>query len=265
MAKTTLHSVREKKKTGEKFTCLTAYDATHAHLVSCQDVEMILVGDSVGMVVQGRDSTVPVTMEEMVYHTRCVARGNSGSFLMADLPFMAYATPEQAWRNAAALMQAGADMVKMEGGSWLCETVAGLSQRGIPSCLHMGLTPQSVSMLGGYKVQGRDPEGAARISDDARRLEAAGADLLLLECVPSALARDLSGAATAPVIGIGAGPDTDGQVLVLYDILGLTPNRLPRFVKNFMNEAATPAAAVGQFVADVKNGTFPASEHSFEA
>ncbi|MCY4471981.1 MAG: 3-methyl-2-oxobutanoate hydroxymethyltransferase [Kistimonas sp.] len=265
MTKTTLHSLLDMKRSGEKIACLTAYDATQSHLVSSQKADIILVGDSVGMVVQGHESTVPVTMEDMLYHTRCVARGNTCSLVMADLPFMACATLDQAYRNAAALMQAGADMVKIEGGSWLCETVSGLAARGIPTCLHLGLTPQSVSMLGGYKVQGKDPEAARKISEDAHRLEAAGADMLLLECVPTALARDVSCAATVPVIGIGAGADTDGQILVFYDVLGMTPRRVPRFAKNFMSEESTPAAAVSRFVADVKSGLFPASEHSFGA
>ncbi len=263
MAKTTLHTLLEQKRIGEKFTCLTSYDATMAHMVSSQGTEIILVGDSLGNVIQGRDSTVPVNMEDMVYHTHCVRRGNTDAMIMSDVPFMACATPEQTYANATALMQAGAEVIKLEGGRWLCETVRGLSQRGIPTCLHLGLTPQSVSMLGGYKVQGRDHESANRMIEDARLLEEAGANILLLECVPSPLAREITRAISIPVIGIGAGKDTDGQVLVVYDMLGMTHGRRPRFVKDFMAEASTPADAVAKFVKDVKEGTFPAPEHGF--
>ncbi len=265
MAKTTLHSLTEKKQAGEKFTCLTSYDATHAHMVSTQGTDIILVGDSLGMVVQGRDSTVPVTMEDMVYHTKCVSRGNTDAMIMADIPFMACSTPEQTYENSARLMQAGAEVIKLEGGRWLSDTVRGLSERGIPTCLHLGLTPQSVSMLGGYKVQGRDEESANRMIEDARLLAEAGANLILLECVPSSLAREISRAVSVPVIGIGAGVDTDGQVLVLYDLLGMTHGRKPRFVKDFMAESATPADAVARFVADVQAKAFPAPEHGFNA
>ena len=263
MAKTTLHSLLEMKKAGEKFTCLTSYDATHAHMVSSQGTDIILVGDSLGMVVQGRDSTVPVTMEDMVYHTHCVSRGNTDAMIMADIPFMACSTPEQTYTNSAALMQAGAEVIKLEGGRWLCDTVRGLSERGVPTCLHLGLTPQSISMLGGYKVQGRDEASANRMIEDARLLAEAGANILLLECVPTPLAREISRSVSIPVIGIGAGPDTDGQVLVLYDMLDMTYGRKPRFVKNFMAETNTPADAVARFVNDVKSGAFPAPEHGF--
>lgn len=264
MAKTTLHKLLAMKQAGEKFTCLTAYDATLAHLVSSNGTDVILVGDSLGMVVQGQNSTVPVTMDEMVYHTQAVSRGNDGdTLIMSDLPFMAYATIEQTYTNATRLMQAGAEMVKLEGGRWLCDTVQALSERGIPTCLHLGLTPQSVSMLGGYKVQGRDETSANRMVEDALKLVEAGANMLVLECVPSQLAREITCAVPVPVIGIGAGPDTDGQVLVIYDLLGLTPGHMPRFVKNFMAEASTPADAIAHFVANVKSGQFPAPEHGF--
>ncbi|MCL6271776.1 3-methyl-2-oxobutanoate hydroxymethyltransferase [Sansalvadorimonas sp. 2012CJ34-2] len=265
MAKTTLHTLLEQKRSGEKFTCLTSYDATHAHLVSTQGTEIILVGDSLGNVVQGRESTVPVTMADMVYHTNCVRRGNTEAMIMSDIPFMACSTPEQTYANATELMQAGAEVIKLEGGAWLCDTVRGLSERGIPTCLHLGLTPQSVSMLGGYKVQGRDEESAARMLEDARLLEEAGANILLLECVPSPLAQEITRNASIPVIGIGAGAETDGQVLVLYDMLGMTHGRKPRFVKDFMAEASTPAEAIATFVKDVKEGRFPAPEHGFSA
>ncbi|HEY5717507.1 MAG TPA: 3-methyl-2-oxobutanoate hydroxymethyltransferase [Motiliproteus sp.] len=263
MKNVTLHTLAQLKEQDEKFTCLTAYDATFAQVLNRAGVEVILVGDSLGMVLQGNDSTLPVTMEEMCYHTACVKRGNQHSLIMADLPFMSYATPEQAMESAAALMQAGAHMVKLEGGAWLAETVSALSERGIPVCAHLGLTPQSVNKLGGYKVQGRDEEAAVQLLNDARTLEHAGASCLLLECVPSSLAKQLTDNATVPVIGIGAGADTDGQVLVLHDILGISSGIKPRFVKNFMAEADSIEGAVQAFVSAVKTGTFPQAEHGF--
>jgi len=263
MNNVTLHTLAQLKQKGEKFTCLTAYDATFAHLLNAAGVDVILVGDSLGMVLQGNDSTLPVTVEEMAYHTACVKRGNSTSLIMADLPFMSYASPLQAMNSAAQLMQAGAHMVKLEGGAWLAETVALLSERGVPVCAHLGLTPQSVNKLGGYKVQGRDEEAAVQLLNDARTLEHAGASVLLLECVPSPLACQLTENAGIPVIGIGAGADTDGQVLVLHDILGITQGRKPRFVKNFMEDATTIEGAVSAFVTAVKNGDFPRPEHGF--
>ena len=263
MARITLHTLDRRRASGEKIVCLTAYDSTHALLVSSQGCDVILVGDSLGNVVQGHDSTVPVTIDDMVYHTRCVARGNSDSLVMVDLPFMSFSTAEQACANAARLMQAGAEVVKLEGGRWLCPTIESLSERGVPTCVHLGLTPQSVSMLGGYRVQGRDSDSAGRLLEDARLLEQAGARLLLLECVPASLAATITAEVGVPVIGIGAGPDTDGQILVLYDLLGLTPSSPPRFVKNFMAQSATPAEAVGAYVAAVRKGLFPAVEHTF--
>ncbi|WP_207061388.1 3-methyl-2-oxobutanoate hydroxymethyltransferase [Motiliproteus sp. SC1-56] len=265
MKNTTLHTLAQMKREGEKFCTLTAYDACFAQLVGEAGVEVILVGDSLGMVLQGNDSTLPVTLEEMAYHTACVKRGNRGALIMADLPFMSYATPEQAMESAAALMQAGAHMVKLEGTAWLADTIERLSERGIPVCAHLGLTPQSVNKLGGYKVQGRGDAEAQQLLADAKALEAAGASVLLLECVPSPLAKQVTEAAEVPVIGIGAGPDTDGQVLVLHDILGLTPGRPPRFVKNFMAEAATPQEALRAYVDAVKSGAFPAPEHGFQS
>lgn len=264
MKNVTLHTLAQLKQAGEKFTCLTAYDATFAHLLNEAGVEVILVGDSLGMVLQGKDSTLPVTVEDMAYHTACVKAGNSHSLIMADLPFMSYATIEQAMDSAAALMQAGAHLVKVEGGTWLADTVSALTERGIPVCAHLGLTPQSVNTLGGYKVQGREEDSAVRLLQDARALEQAGAGLLLLECVPTALAKQVTDNATVPVIGIGAGVDTDGQVLVLHDMLGITPGRRPRFVKNFMTEADSIQAALSAYVSAVKAGVFPAAEHGFE-
>lgn len=264
MNKVTLHTLSAKKKADEKFTVLTAYDACFAHAVSEAGVDVILVGDSLGMVLQGLDSTLPVTMEDMVYHTACVAKGNQGSMIMSDLPFMSYATPEQTMANAALLMQAGAHIVKIEGDSWLAESVALLNERGVPTCVHLGLTPQAVNKLGGYKVQGRDRESAKKMIEDAVLLEQAGASMLLLECVPAILAQEITQAVDIPVIGIGAGVETDAQVLVLHDMLGLTPGRTPKFVKNFMADADTIQAALKQYVTEVTQGTFPGPEHSFE-
>ncbi|WP_415902688.1 3-methyl-2-oxobutanoate hydroxymethyltransferase [Neptuniibacter sp. QD29_5] len=264
MSNITLHTLSSMKKAGEKFAVLTAYDACFSHVVSSAGTEVILVGDSLGMVLQGNDSTLPVTVEEMAYHTQAVAKGNQGSLIMADLPFMSYSTPELAMGNSAALMQAGANMVKLEGGAWLAETVSMLAERGIPVCVHLGLTPQTVNKLGGYRVQGRDKETAQQMINDAVMLQDAGASVILLECVPSILAKEITLALDVPVIGIGAGSDTDAQVLVLHDMLGVTPGRSPKFVKNFMADAYSIEEAISQYVTDVKSGTFPASEHEFE-
>ena len=260
---TTIQSLRTCKEAGEKFTCLTSYDATFSHVVASAGVEVILVGDSLGMVLQGHDSTLPVTMEQMIYHTEAVKRGNQGALIMADMPFMSYATPEQALENAALLMQAGAHLVKIEGGDWLCETISMLSERGIPVCAHLGLTPQSVNKLGGYKVQGRELAQAEEMIAHAIAQEKAGADLILLECVPSELASKLTKSVSAPVIGIGAGSGTDGQVLVMHDLLGVTPGRRPKFVKNFMAESDSIESAIKAYVDAVKSSQFPAPEHSF--
>ncbi|MDX1342872.1 3-methyl-2-oxobutanoate hydroxymethyltransferase [Reinekea sp. G2M2-21] len=260
----TVSSIKQLVKDGEKFTMLTAYDATFAAMFSSLGIETILVGDSLGMVVQGQSSTLPVTVEQMVYHTQAVSRGNQGSLLVADMPFNSYGSVDQALANAGLLMQAGAHMVKLEGGAWLCDTVTALSRAGIPSCLHLGLTPQSVNKFGGYKVQGRE-EGAAQVMiNDALALAEAGADFILLECVPSDLAKALTETVPVPVIGIGAGAATDGQVLVCYDMLGLTQHRLPKFVKNYMAEANTWENAVTSFKDDVKSGRFPNADHAFE-
>ncbi len=258
-----LTSLEAKKASGEKFAVITAYDASFARLAEQVGIEVVLVGDSLGNVVLGYDSTVPVTMDDMFHHTMAVARGNSKSLIVADLPFMAYASEAQALDNSAALMQAGAHMVKLEGGAWLEETVQLLSERGIPVCAHLGLTPQSVHKLGGYRVQGKDDEAAAQILNDALLLQDAGADLLVLECVPSPLAAQISRSLYIPVIGIGAGPDTDGQVLVIYDILGISP-RQPRFSKNFLAEAGSIQGAIEAFATAVRQGTFPDPDHSFK-
>ncbi|MFT6917247.1 MAG: 3-methyl-2-oxobutanoate hydroxymethyltransferase [Motiliproteus sp.] len=264
MKNISLRTLIEMKRDGNKFSCLTAYDACFSQLVSEAGVEVILVGDSLGMVLQGNDSTLPVSIEEMAYHTACVSRGNRGALIMADLPFMSYATPEQAMQSAAALMQAGAHLIKLEGAAWLAETISLLSERGIPVCAHLGLTPQSVNMLGGYRVQGRSEDGAATLRADAKTLEHAGAAMILLECVPSPVAKALTDAAGVPVIGIGAGADTDAQVLVLHDILNITPGRKPRFVKNFMAEADSIQGAVQAYVQAVHSQTFPQPENGFD-
>lgn len=263
MSNVTLHTLSAYKQAGEKFAMLTAYDACFSHIASEAGVEILLVGDSLGMVLQGQDSTLPVSVEEMAYHTQSVARGNQGAMIMADLPFMSYATPEQAMDSAGALMQAGAHIVKLEGGSWLCESIALLAERGVPVCAHLGLTPQAVNKLGGYRVQGRDQESADQMVADALALEAAGASMLLLECVPSALAKRITESVSVPVVGIGAGPDTDSQVLVVHDMLGLTPGRKPKFVKNFLEGQSSVQAAIASYVSAVKDGSFPSSEHEF--
>lgn len=260
----TINTLREMKIKGEKFACLTAYDASLAHVVDVAGVEVILVGDSLGMVVQGHASTLPVTMDDMVYHSACVARGRSRALLMTDMPFMSYATAEQALHNAARLMQeGGAHMVKLEGGAVQVDIVRQLTARGIPVCAHLGLQPQSVHKLGGYRVQGRDTGVAQKMREDAHALQDAGADILLLECVPASLAEEITKAVDVPVIGIGAGGGCDAQVLVLYDMLGVTVGKRPKFSKDFMAGQPTLQAAIEAYVLAVKNGSFPAAEHIF--
>lgn len=265
MKSVTLSTLRELKARGEKFSCLTCYDATFAQVMSQAGVETILIGDSLGMVVQGHDSTLPVTVADMAYHTAAVARGNTGkSLIIADMPFMSYARVEQALDAAKILMQAGAHLVKLEGGAWLADTVVQLRQGGIPSCVHMGLTPQSVNVFGGYKVQGRGA-AAEQMLAEAMRLEQAGVAMLLLECVPTDLGKKISESVTVPVIGIGAGPCCDGQVLVLHDMLGLHTGKPARFVKNFLDDSNEGiAGAFKNFVNAVKSGSYPAPEHGFE-
>jgi 3-methyl-2-oxobutanoate hydroxymethyltransferase len=263
MGKVTVNTLQSLKEKGEKFCCITAYDATFSRLISEAGAETMLVGDSLGMVLQGYDSTIPVTIEDMAYHTACVARGNTGAMVIGDLPFMSYTTPEQTLENATALMQAGAQMVKMEGGTWLSDSIQMLVERGVPVCAHLGLTPQSVNVFGGYRVQGRTPKGAKSILADAVEIQDAGASMLVLECVPTELAADISEKLRIPVIGIGAGPGTDAQVLVMHDMLGLSGHS-PRFVKNFMEGQATIQDALSAFVAAVKAGDYPGPEHSYE-
>jgi 3-methyl-2-oxobutanoate hydroxymethyltransferase len=260
----TLDSLRRMKKTGEKIACLTAYDASFAAAVDIAGTDLVLVGDSLGMVIQGHDTTVPVTVEQMVYHTRCVARGLRRALLAADMPFGSYSLPEPAFANAVRLMQeGGAAMVKLEGGALQVRTVEFLAARDIPVCAHIGLTPQSVHKLGGFKVQGRDERAARQMLADARALQDAGADIVLLECVPSSLGQAIAAELTVPVIGIGAGPAVDGQILVLYDILGVTPGRKPRFTRDYLADAGSIPEALSLYVATVKDGSYPAPEHGF--
>lgn len=255
----TLHRLREMHAQGEKVAMVTAYDATFARLVDDAGVDSILVGDSLGMIVQGHGSTVPVSLDEMVYHTRCVARGNRSAWVVGDLPFGSYQeNREQALRSSVALMQAGAHMVKLEGGGWTAETVHFLTERGVPVCAHLGLTPQSVHALGGYRIQGRDAAGADTLRRHARELADAGAAMMVLELMPSAVAAQVQ--ADNPgvmTIGIGAGGAAAGQVLVLHDMLNFTRGKLPRFVRNFSAEGGTAEDAVRRYVAAVKDGSFP--------
>jgi len=262
MKSVTIKTLQDMKDSKEKFCCITAYDAIFARIVSEAGSETILVGDSLGMVLQGHDNTIPVTIENMAYHTASVCRGNKGSLVIADLPFMSYATAEQTLASATQLMRAGAQMVKLEGGTWLCNSISMLVERGIPVCAHLGLTPQSVNVFGGFHVQGRQPKQAKSILADAVAIQDAGASLLVLECIPAELAADISGKLRIPVIGIGAGADTDAQVLVLHDLLGLTDNPA-RFVQNFMDGQSSIADGVKAFVDAVKSGKYPKEEHSY--
>ena len=260
---TTITTLQKLKQSGEKFACLTAYDACFSKILSECGVEVLLVGDSLGMVLQGHDSTLPVTMEDMIYHMACVKRGNAGALLIADLPFMSYASETQTLENAARLMRAGAHVVKLEGGAWIADTTRSLAERGIPVCAHMGLTPQSINRIGGFHVQGRDTNQAQSIIQEAQILQEAGASLLLLECVPRELGKRVTDELDIPVIGIGAGPDTDGQIMVLHDVLGVSPIT-PKFVKNFLLESQNGIpGAIEDYVRAVKDKSFPAEEHCF--
>ncbi len=265
MNKITLTTLERMKAQGEKIVSITAYDASFARVCERAGVDVLLVGDSLGMVVQGHGSTLPVTVDHMVYHMACVERATERALLVADMPFMAYATTDQALTTAARLMkEGGAHMVKLEGGVPQLETVRYLTDRGIPVCGHLGLTPQSVHQLGGYRVQGRDAETATAMLEEAVALQQAGAQLLVLECVPRSLAAEITGNLDIPVIGIGAGADTDGQVLVLYDVIGISVNRIPRFAQDFMSGADSIEAAVAAYVSAVRAGIFPREEHGFE-
>jgi 3-methyl-2-oxobutanoate hydroxymethyltransferase len=265
MKPVTITTLVAMKRAAEKITSLTAYDYSFAHLLDQVGIDVIIVGDSLGMVLQGHENTLPVTVDDMVYHSRCVARGCARAFIVVDLPFMSYeAGREQALSSAGRLLKEGrAHMVKLEGGEAMTDTVSFLSERGIPVCGHVGLTPQSVHQLGGFRVQGRDSQAAARIRGDAQALQDAGAGLLVLESMPVGLAETISKELVIPTIGIGAGPGCDGQVLVLQDLLGIYPRPTPKFAKNFMHGAANIQAAVEAYVEAVRAGTFPAPEHSF--
>lgn len=261
----TLTELARLKASNEKISVLTCYDASFASLCDGAGVDCLLVGDSLGMVLQGHNTTLPVTLEHMAYHTACVARGTKRAFIVADMPFGSYQEgPQQALRSASALMAAGAHMVKLEGGAWVVETVRFLVERGIPVCAHVGLTPQSVHQLGGYRVQGKSEEDAARLRRDASALQTAGAALIVLEMVPAHLAAQITGElATMATIGIGAGAQCDGQVLVLHDMLGVYPGRKPRFVRDFMEGASTIQDAVQRYVRAVKDGSFPTPENAY--
>ena len=257
-------TLKKMKADNEPIACLTAYDASFALIVDRVGTDLVLVGDSLGMVIQGHDTTVPVTVDDIIYHTKVVARGISRAFLVADMPFMSYSSPDQALDNAVRLMQeGGAMMVKLEGGSGQLAVVEHLAQHDIPVCAHIGLKPQSVHKIGGFKVQGRDADTARRMVDDATALEAAGADVLLVECVPNEVGKAVTESIAAPVIGIGAGPNVDGQILVLYDMLGITQGPLPRFVQNFMLESNSAMEACGRYVQAVRDRSYPGAEHCF--
>lgn len=262
MSNVTIASLQALKQDGEKFAVVTAYDATFAAQAEQAGIEVVLVGDSLGNVLQGHDSTLPVTLADMAYHTACVSRGCSEPLIIADLPFGSYATLLQTLESSATLMRAGAHMVKLEGGAWLLDSITALTQRGIPVCAHLGLTPQSVNAFSGFKVQGREAAQAEAILADARRVEAAGASLLVLECVPRNLGEEIAAALSIPVIGIGAGPGTDAQVLVMHDLLGLSA-KAPRFVRNFLKGEESVKAALAAYREAVKSGNFPADEHCF--
>lgn len=259
----TAPSLLAMRSAGEKIAMLTCYDASFASLMDRCGVDVLLVGDSLGNVCQGHTSTLPVTLADIAYHTASVARGNQTALLIADMPFGTYATPESAFDNAVKLMQAGAQMVKLEGGAWLVDTVKFLTERAVPVCAHLGLTPQSVHQLGGFKVQGKTEEGADRLKADALALQAAGASLLVLEAIPTALGKEVTDLLTMPTIGIGAGPDCAGQVLVMHDMLGVFPGKKARFVKNFMDGQASIEGAIRTYIKAVKDKSFPAPEHCF--
>lgn len=261
--KVTVSTLAQMRATGDKIAMLTAYDASFAALMDQSGVDTLLVGDSLGMVVQGHSTTLPVSLEEIAYHTACVARGATRPLLVVDMPFASYNTPQQALDSAAQLMRAGAEMVKLEGGEWLVPTVKMLVERGMPVCAHLGLTPQSVHQLGGFKVQGKTADAAERLMHDALALQDAGASLLVLEAIPAALAADVTNKLAIPTIGIGAGVDCSGQVLVMHDMIGAFPGHRPKFVKDFMQGQANLAGAFRAYVSAVKDRSFPAAEHSF--
>lgn len=262
MKNITIERLKSIKADGNKFAVITAYDYSFAKLIDEAGIEVTLVGDSLGNVIQGQETTLPVTVDEMAYHTANVRRGINSSFIIADMPFMSYATVPQALENAAILMQAGAQMVKLEGGEWLIETIQALTERGIPVCGHLGLTPQSVHKLSGFKIQGKDAEAAEKLLYEAKQLEEAGADLLVVECVPSTLGESLAKNLDIPIIGIGAGSSTDAQVLVLQDMLGMS-TKPPKFAKNFLQQESDIQSALKAYRQAVISGQFPETEHCF--
>lgn len=260
----TQRTLQKMRDNGEKISVLTCYDASFAVVLENSGIEILLVGDSLGNVLQGEETTLPVTLDDMVYHTRCVARGSSKAFIMADMPFgTSQISPENTFKNAVKLMAAGANMVKIEGGRIMAETIKFLTQRGIPVCAHIGLTPQSVHLLGGYMVQGRTHHKAKQLLEDAVILEKSGASMLLMEAMPAALAKKITKILAIPTIGIGAGPHCSAQVLVLYDMLGIYSGKKSRFIKNFMDSADSINEAVENYVKEVKSGKFPGLEHGF--
>jgi 3-methyl-2-oxobutanoate hydroxymethyltransferase len=262
--RTTLTALKAMRGKGEKIVVLTCYDASFAALLEAQGIDVLLVGDSLGMVLQGHETTLPVTLGDMVYHTACVARGAKQAFIISDMPFGTFQiSPQETYAHAAQLMAAGAQMVKLEGGASMVETVRFLTERGIPVCGHLGLTPQSVHQLGGYRVQGKESAAAQKLLQDAVALEQAGAGMLVLEAVPALLAAEITAQLAIPTIGIGAGAACSGQVLVLHDMLDIYPGKKASFVKNYMQGAASIAEAVARYVREVKDGSFPATEHSF--
>jgi len=264
MMKITLTALQEMYGKNEKIAVLTCYDASFAALLEAQGVDILLVGDSLGMVLQGHETTLPVSLDDMVYHTACVARGAKQAFIIGDMPFGTFQiSPQETFANAARLIAAGAHMIKLEGGAVMAETVEFLAGRGIPVCGHIGLMPQSVHQTGGYRVQGKEAAAAQKLLEDAVALEQAGAGMLVLETIPALLAAEITAALSIPTIGIGAGAACSGQVLVLHDMLNIYPGKKARFAKNYLQDACGIAAAVKSYVAEVKNGSFPAQEHSF--
>ncbi|MXP67205.1 3-methyl-2-oxobutanoate hydroxymethyltransferase [Pantoea sp. Aalb] len=260
----TLSHLRQLKIEGNKFASLTAYDFSFARLFANEGIKVLLVGDSLGMTIQGHNSTLSVTVADIVYHTAAVRRGAPRAMIISDLPFMSYSTPQQTFKNAAKLMRAGANIVKLEGGKWLVETVRMLTERSVPVCAHIGLTPQSINLLGGYKVQGIDELNAERLLMDALALEEANAQLLVLECIPVKLAERITKEVTIPVIGIGSGNVTDGQVLVMHDAFGITGGHIPKFAKNFLQKTGDIRNAIRDYIYSVETGIYPSAEHNFK-
>ena len=259
----TVPKLQAMREAGEKIAMLTCYDASFAALLDRAGVDVLLIGDSLGNVLQGQTTTLPVTLDDIAYHTACVARAQPRALIVADMPFGTYGTPADAFASAVKLMRAGAQMVKLEGGEWVADTVRFLVERSIPVCAHVGLTPQSVHAFGGFKVQGKTEAGASQLLRDSRAMQDAGAQLIVIEAIPTLLASEVTKQLTIPTIGIGAGADCSGQVLVLHDMLGIFPGKRPRFVKDFMQGQTGIPAAVEAYVRAVKDGSFPGPEHTF--